>query len=132
MCCYVDTCTCTIVIIINQSTITLFNFYYNYYYRRVFAYYYYYMYYIGSQAIYYYYTVSSNLYYYIWLLPHVEYRSILHAYIIIIITSYLSATWPAGVRRLAESYMKEPFQVTVGTLDLRVSIQFHTLIQTFL
>ena len=58
-------------------------------------------------------------------------RSILHAYIIII-TSYLSATWPAGVRRLAESYMKEPFQVTVGTLDLRVSIQFHTLIQTFL
>ena len=33
-----------------------------------------------------------------------------------------SATWPPGVRRLAESYMKDPFQVNVGTLDLRVSL----------
>ena len=34
-----------------------------------------------------------------------------------------SATWPPGVRRLINDYMKEgPFQVTVGTLDLRVSI----------
>ena len=56
--------------------------------------------------------------------------SILHVYIIIII-SYLSATWPAGVRRLAESYMKEPFQVTVGTLDLRVSIRLHTQYRPF-
>ena len=49
-----------LVIIINQSTITLRNFYCNYYYRRVFAYYNY----MGSQAICssYYYTVSSNLY----------------------------------------------------------------------
>ena len=82
-----------LVIIINQSTITLCNFYYNYYYRRVFAYYY--CYYIGSQAIYYYYyyyyTVSSNLYYYyyyyILLLPHVwcaymyMYMYVLHNYL---------------------------------------------------
>ena len=60
-----------LVIIINQSTITLRNFYYNYYYRRVFAYYYYY--YIGSQTIYYYYyyTVLSNLHYY----PMSDYNS---------------------------------------------------------
>ena len=29
-----------------------------------------------------------------------------------------SATWPAGVRRLAQSYMKTPIQVFIGTLDL--------------
>jgi ATP-dependent RNA helicase DDX43 len=34
-------------------------------------------------------------------------------------TMMTSATWPAGVRRLAESYMTDPFQVSVGTLDLR-------------
>lgn len=33
-------------------------------------------------------------------------------------TVMTSATWPAGVRRLAESYMKNPTQVYVGTLDL--------------
>ena len=36
---------------------------------------------------------------------------------------YFSATWPPGVRRLISDYMKQdPFQVTVGTLDLRVSV----------
>ena len=34
-----------------------------------------------------------------------------------------SATWPPGVRRLAESYMTDPFQVSVGTLDLKVCVQ---------
>ncbi|XP_019854520.1 PREDICTED: probable ATP-dependent RNA helicase DDX43 isoform X2 [Amphimedon queenslandica] len=34
-------------------------------------------------------------------------------------TVMTSATWPPGVRRLAESYMTDPFQVTVGTLDLQ-------------
>uniref|UniRef100_A0A1B6DU35 RNA helicase n=1 Tax=Clastoptera arizonana TaxID=38151 RepID=A0A1B6DU35_9HEMI len=29
-----------------------------------------------------------------------------------------SATWPSGVRRLAEKYMKNPIQVVVGSLDL--------------
>lgn len=33
-------------------------------------------------------------------------------------TVMTSATWPAGVRRLAERYMKNPVQVCVGTLDL--------------
>ena len=32
-----------------------------------------------------------------------------------------SATWPPEVRRLTTSYMKDPFQVSVGSLDLRVS-----------
>ena len=31
-----------------------------------------------------------------------------------------SATWPPGVRRLAESYMSDPFLISVGTLDLKV------------
>ncbi|XP_064386296.1 probable ATP-dependent RNA helicase DDX43 isoform X3 [Halichondria panicea] len=34
-------------------------------------------------------------------------------------TVMTSATWPPGVRRLAESYLKKPFQVYVGSLDLR-------------
>ena len=33
-----------------------------------------------------------------------------------------SATWPEDVRRLAASYMKNPMQVFVGTLDLTVNI----------
>lgn len=34
------------------------------------------------------------------------------------IASCYSATWPEGVRRLAQSYMKNPIQVFIGTLDL--------------
>ncbi|CAG4959693.1 unnamed protein product [Colias eurytheme] len=37
-----------------------------------------------------------------------------------------SATWPSGVRRLAESYMKDPIQVNVGSLDLAA---VHTVTQ---
>ncbi|XP_061692411.1 probable ATP-dependent RNA helicase DDX43 [Syngnathoides biaculeatus] len=33
-------------------------------------------------------------------------------------TVMTSATWPAGVRRLAKSYLKNPMMVFVGTLDL--------------
>ncbi|XP_012540510.1 probable ATP-dependent RNA helicase DDX43 [Monomorium pharaonis] len=33
-------------------------------------------------------------------------------------TVMTSATWPQGVRRLAQSYMKNPLQVFVGSLDL--------------
>lgn len=33
-------------------------------------------------------------------------------------TVMTSATWPAGVRRLAQRYMSNPIQVCVGTLDL--------------
>ncbi|XP_047459440.1 probable ATP-dependent RNA helicase DDX43 [Mugil cephalus] len=33
-------------------------------------------------------------------------------------TVMTSATWPAGVRRLAKSYLKNPMMVYVGTLDL--------------
>ncbi|XP_021379022.1 probable ATP-dependent RNA helicase DDX53 [Mizuhopecten yessoensis] len=33
-------------------------------------------------------------------------------------TVMTSATWPEGVRRLADAYLKDPFQVFVGSLDL--------------
>lgn len=33
-------------------------------------------------------------------------------------TIMTSATWPAGVRRLAQRYMSNPIQICVGTLDL--------------
>jgi ATP-dependent RNA helicase DDX43 len=36
-------------------------------------------------------------------------------------TVMTSATWPPEVRRLTDSYMKNPYQVSVGSLDLRVS-----------
>lgn len=44
-------------------------------------------------------------------------------------TVMTSATWPPGVRRLAESYMDNPVQVYVGTLDLAA---VHTVTQTIL
>ncbi|KAL0868427.1 hypothetical protein ABMA27_007930 [Loxostege sticticalis] len=44
-------------------------------------------------------------------------------------TVMTSATWPAGVRRLAESYMKDPIQVNVGSLDLAA---VHTVTQQLL
>lgn len=33
-------------------------------------------------------------------------------------TVMTSATWPSGVRRLAERYMVNPVQVCIGSLDL--------------
>lgn len=44
-------------------------------------------------------------------------------------TVMTSATWPSGVRRLAESYMKDPIQVNVGSLDLAA---VHTIKQQIL
>ncbi|XP_013186270.1 probable ATP-dependent RNA helicase DDX43 [Amyelois transitella] len=41
-------------------------------------------------------------------------------------TVMTSATWPPGVRRLASSYMKDPIQVNVGSLDLAA---VHTVTQ---
>lgn len=41
----------------------------------------------------------------------------------------ISATWPMGVRRLAESYMDNPVQVYVGSLDLAA---VHSVVQTVL
>ncbi|KAI8130502.1 putative ATP-dependent RNA helicase DDX43 [Lucilia cuprina] len=41
-------------------------------------------------------------------------------------TVMTSATWPAGVRRLAQSYMSNPIQVCVGSLDLAAT---HTVEQ---
>ncbi|CAK8698602.1 unnamed protein product [Clavelina lepadiformis] len=41
-------------------------------------------------------------------------------------TLMTSATWPAGVRRLARSYLTNPFQVNVGSLDLAAT---HTVQQ---
>ncbi|CAH1961803.1 unnamed protein product [Acanthoscelides obtectus] len=41
-------------------------------------------------------------------------------------TVMTSATWPPGVRRLADSYMCDPVQVYVGTLDLAAT---HTVTQ---
>ena len=42
---------------------------------------------------------------------------------------FSSATWPAGVRRLASSYMEDPIQVFVGSLDLAA---VHSVTQTVL
>ncbi|XP_041983046.1 probable ATP-dependent RNA helicase DDX43 [Aricia agestis] len=44
-------------------------------------------------------------------------------------TVMTSATWPSGVRRLAESYMKDPIQINVGSLDLAA---VHTVTQKIL
>ncbi|GLV32989.1 uncharacterized protein CBL_10336 [Carabus blaptoides fortunei] len=44
-------------------------------------------------------------------------------------TVMTSATWPVGVRRLAESYMDNPVQVYVGSLDLAA---VHSVVQTVL
>lgn len=41
-------------------------------------------------------------------------------------TVMTSATWPSGVRRLASSYMKDPYQVFIGSLDLAAT---HTVTQ---
>ncbi|XP_035903044.1 probable ATP-dependent RNA helicase DDX43 [Anopheles stephensi] len=41
-------------------------------------------------------------------------------------TVMTSATWPDGVRRLAQSYMNDPIQVYIGTLDLSAT---HTVTQ---
>uniref|UniRef100_A0AAG5CTK2 RNA helicase n=1 Tax=Anopheles atroparvus TaxID=41427 RepID=A0AAG5CTK2_ANOAO len=41
-------------------------------------------------------------------------------------TVMTSATWPDGVRRLAQSYMHDPIQVYIGTLDLAAT---HTVTQ---
>nr|CAH7722238.1 unnamed protein product [Callosobruchus chinensis] len=41
-------------------------------------------------------------------------------------TVMTSATWPPGVRRLAQSYMCDPVQIYVGTLDLAAT---HTVTQ---
>lgn len=41
-------------------------------------------------------------------------------------TVMTSATWPPGVRRLAQSYMVDPIQVYVGSLDLAAT---HTVTQ---
>ncbi|KAL7018138.1 hypothetical protein ACKWTF_010652 [Chironomus riparius] len=41
-------------------------------------------------------------------------------------TVMTSATWPTGVRRLASSYMKNPYQVVIGSLDLAAT---HTVSQ---
>lgn len=41
-------------------------------------------------------------------------------------TVMTSATWPSGVRRLAQTYMKDPIQVNVGSLDLAA---VHTVTQ---
>lgn len=41
-------------------------------------------------------------------------------------TVMTSATWPSGVRRLASSYMKNPYQVVIGSLDLAAT---HTVTQ---
>lgn len=41
-------------------------------------------------------------------------------------TVMTSATWPMGVRRLAQSYMVDPIQIYVGSLDLAAT---HTVTQ---
>ena len=39
---------------------------------------------------------------------------------------YYSATWPKGVQRMADQYMKDPVRVFVGSLDLNVSTVYQT------
>ena len=45
-----------------------------------------------------------------------------------LISNYSSATWPPDVRRLALTYMQDPFQVCVGSLDLKVSYEYYIYI----
>lgn len=45
-------------------------------------------------------------------------------------TLMTSATWPTGVRRLAQSYMKDPFQINVGSLDLAVRDEYVVVAQS--
>lgn len=44
-------------------------------------------------------------------------------------TIMTSATWPEGVRRLGESYMTDPVQVTVGSLDLAAVGTVHQIVE---
>lgn len=44
-------------------------------------------------------------------------------------TVMTSATWPSGVRRLAQRYMSNPIQVCVGTLDLAAVHSVSQIIQ---
>ncbi|KAH8312060.1 hypothetical protein KR044_009205, partial [Drosophila immigrans] len=44
-------------------------------------------------------------------------------------TIMTSATWPPGVRRLAQSYMRNPIQVCVGSLDLAATHSVHQVIE---
>ncbi|EDW67467.1 probable ATP-dependent RNA helicase DDX43 [Drosophila virilis] len=44
-------------------------------------------------------------------------------------TIMTSATWPPGVRRLAQSYMKDPIQVCVGSLDLAATHSVEQVIE---
>lgn len=44
-------------------------------------------------------------------------------------TVMTSATWPPGVRRLAQSYMSNPIQVCVGSLDLAATHTVHQIIK---
>ncbi|EDV93337.1 probable ATP-dependent RNA helicase DDX43 [Drosophila grimshawi] len=44
-------------------------------------------------------------------------------------TIMTSATWPPGVRRLAQSYMKNPIQVCVGSLDLAATHSVQQVIE---
>lgn len=44
-------------------------------------------------------------------------------------TIMTSATWPPGVRRLAQSYMSNPIQICVGTLDLAATHTVKQLIE---
>lgn len=44
-------------------------------------------------------------------------------------TVMTSATWPMGVRRLAQSYMVDPIQIYVGSLDLAATHTVRQVIQ---
>lgn len=44
-------------------------------------------------------------------------------------TIMTSATWPPGVRRLAQSYMSNPIQIFVGSLDLAATHTVKQLIE---
>ncbi|KAH8274193.1 hypothetical protein KR018_001605, partial [Drosophila ironensis] len=46
-------------------------------------------------------------------------------------TIMTSATWPPGVRRLAQSYMNNPIQVCVGSLDLAATHSVNQIITMF-
>lgn len=47
----------------------------------------------------------------------------------LILIHVFSATWPLGVRRLAQSYMVNPIQIHVGSLDLAA---VHSVTQTII
>ena len=49
--------------------------------------------------------------------------------LIILVLAVYSATWPPGVQRMADKYLKDPVRVNVGSLDLQACHSVTQLIE---